>query len=150
MDCKNYQERYSLHLTNQWSWEEMKPYKNDINKAINKYTKRFSDDLCLKTMAQEIINGQTQLWLILKNEIDFSAFAVTKIDRTYTGKKRVVLLDLAGEGGPKLAHLIDKLEEWARTIKADEILTMGRMGWAKMLKYHGYTPDFIHYRKVLT
>ncbi|EYS89317.1 hypothetical protein [Bartonella bacilliformis] len=139
---------YSLHLTHEWPWEKIEPYQGSINAAMNKYAKRFPDDVCLQSVAQEIANGQTQLWLILKNETDFSAVSITKIETTHTGKKRVVLLDLAGEGGLDLVPLIQHLEDWARTLKADEMLTMGRIGWAKRLRRHGHTFNLIHYRKV--
>ncbi|WP_455476323.1 hypothetical protein [Bartonella sp. B17] len=140
---------YSVHLTNQWPWEKIACYQSDINVAMRKYAKRFPDDVCLATMAQEIATGQTQLWIILKNNSKFSAFVITKIEMTHTGKKRVVILDLAGEGGVKLVKLIEKIEEWARAINADEMLTLGRSGWAKMLAHHGYSRNLIHYRKVL-
>ncbi|WP_455473945.1 hypothetical protein [Bartonella sp. B30(2025)] len=140
---------YSVHLTNQWPWEKIAQYKNDINAAMTKYAKRFPDDVCLPIMAQEIAMGQTQLWIVLKNNTKFSAFVITKIEMTHTEKKRVVILDLAGEGGIKLVTLIGKIEEWARKINADEMLTLGRPGWAKMLAHHGYSRNLIHYRKVL-
>ncbi|WP_455478008.1 hypothetical protein V3565_04465 [Bartonella sp. B10] len=143
------QNLYSIHLTDRWSLEKISLYQADINAAMQKYAKRFPDDVCLATIAQEIATGQTQLWLILKNKSQFSACGITKIEMTHTGKKRVVVLDLAGEGGLKLVKLIDKVEDWARNIHADEILTIGRYGWAKMLAHHGYSLNLIHYRKVL-
>ncbi|AGF74955.1 hypothetical protein BAnh1_10870 [Bartonella australis AUST/NH1] len=143
------QNTYSIHLTDQWPQEKMAPYRDALNGAMQKYAQRFPDDVCLTTVAAEIASGQTQLWLILKNKTQFSAFGITKIERTHNGKKRVVILDLAGEGGLKLVKLVDEIEEWARTINADEILTLGRSGWAKKLAHHGHTVNLIHYRKVL-
>ncbi|WP_336288148.1 hypothetical protein [Bartonella sp. CB60] len=140
---------YSVHLTNQWSWEKIARYQDAINAAMKKYAQRFPDDVCLETIAQEIATGQAQLWIVLKKNTQFRAFVITKIEMTHTGKKRVVILDLAGEGGVKLVKLIDKIEEWAREIHADEMLTVGRSGWAKMLAHHGYSLNLIHYRKVL-
>ncbi|MBA9082666.1 hypothetical protein GGR10_000507 [Bartonella chomelii] len=144
------QNLYSIHLTNQWPWEKIALYQEAINAAMQKYAKRFPDDVCLDTIAKEIAGGQAQLWLILKNETQFSAFVITKIEMTHTGKKRVVILDLAGKGGLKLVKLIDQVEKWARTIHADEMLTMGRFGWSKMLRQRGHAINLIHYRKVLT
>ncbi len=144
------QDLYSIHLTNQWPWEKIVLYQEAINAAMQKYAKRFPDDVCLDAVAKEIAGGQAQLWLILKNETQFSAFAITKIEITHTGKKRVVILDLAGKGGLKLVKLVDQVEKWARTIHADEMLTMGRFGWSKMLGQHGHAINLIHYRKVLT
>ncbi|WP_208436201.1 hypothetical protein [Bartonella phoceensis] len=139
---------YSVHLTQQWSWEKIAPYQEALNAALEKYVRRFPDDVCLATIAEELAKGQAQLWLVLKNKTQFSAFAITKIEITHTGKKRVVLSDLAGEGGLQLVKLIDKVEQWARTINAEEMHMFGRSGWAKMLKYHGYSRNLIHYRKV--
>lgn len=143
------QDLYSAHLTEQWSWEKIEPYQTALNAALRKYAKRFPDDVCLATIAEEIATGQAQLWLILKNKSLFSAFAITKVEKTHTGKKRVLLSDLAGEGGLKLVKLIDKLEEWARKIHAEEVIMLGRPGWAKKLNHHGYSHNLTHYRKVL-
>ncbi|WP_409361056.1 hypothetical protein ACRPOS_007035 [Bartonella heixiaziensis] len=146
---KDSQNLYSAHLTERWSWEKIAPYQEDINAALQKYAKRFPDDVCLATIAEEIAAGQAQLWLILKNETQFSAFAITKIEITKTGKKYVVLSDLAGEGGQELVKLIEKVEQWARSINAEEMQMFGRSGWAKMLSHHGYSRHLIHYRKAL-
>ncbi|WP_332065711.1 hypothetical protein [Bartonella sp. CB189] len=146
---QNSQNLYSIHRTDKWSWEKIKRYKGEINDAMKKYAQRFPDDVCLETMANEIATGQTQLWIVLKNKKKFSAFVTTKIEVTRTGKKRVVILDLAGEGGVNLVKLIDDVEEWARKINAKEIVAFGRYGWAKRIAHHGYSLNLIHYRKVL-
>ncbi|WP_375705524.1 hypothetical protein [Bartonella sp. AA86SXKL] len=143
------QNSYSAHLTEKWSWQKIAHYQEALNAALNKYAQRFPDDVCLATIAEELATGQAQFWLVLKNKTQFSAFAITKVERTHTGKKRVVLSDLAGEGGLELVKLIDKVEEWARTIHAEEIHMFGRSGWSKMLSHHGYSRNLIHYRKVL-
>ncbi|CDO47427.1 hypothetical protein AT246_07580 [Bartonella henselae] len=143
------QNSYSAHLTEKWSWQKIAHYQEALNAALKKYAQRFPDDVCLATIAEELARGQAQLWLVLKNKTQFSAFAITKVERTHTGKKRVVLSDLAGEGGLELVKLIDKVEEWARTIHAEEMHMFGRSGWSKMLSHHGYSRNLIHYRKVL-
>lgn len=140
---------YTAHLTAQWSWEKIAPYQDALNAALQKYAERFPDDVCLQIIAKELISGQAQLWLVLKNNKKFSAFAITRVESTFTGKKRVVLSDLAGEGGLELVNLIDKVEKWARTINAAEVQMFGRVGWVKMLSHHGYSRNLIHYRKVL-
>ncbi|EJF88504.1 hypothetical protein ME1_00589 [Bartonella vinsonii subsp. arupensis OK-94-513] len=146
---KDGQNLYSAHFTEQWSWEKIAPHKEALNAALNKYAQRFPDDVCLATIAKELATGQAQLWLVLKNKTQFSAFALTKIEKTQRGKKRVVLSDLAGEGGLELVPLIEKIEQWALSIHAEELHLFGRTGWAKMLARHGYSRDLIHYRKVL-
>ncbi len=143
------QDLYSAYLTEQWPWEKIAPYQEALNAALKKYVQRFPDDVCLEKIAEEIATGQAQLWLVLKNKIQFSAFAITKVEITHTGKKCVVLSDLAGEGGLKLVKLIDEVEKWARTINAEEMHMFGRTGWAKKLDHHGYSRNLIQYRKVL-
>ncbi|MET3590340.1 hypothetical protein ABID23_001446 [Bartonella silvatica] len=143
------QNLYSAHLTDQWPWEKIAPYQEALNAAMKKYAQRFPDDVCLQTIAEELACGQAQLWLVLKNKTKFSAFAITKVEITHSGKKRVVLSDLAGEGGTKLVKLIDQVEQWARTINAEEMHMFGRAGWDKMLNHHGYSRNLIHYRKVI-
>lgn len=143
------QDLYSAHLTEQWPWEKIAPYQEALNGAFKKYAQRFPDDVCLEKIAEEIATGQAQLWLVLKNKIQFSAFAITKVESAHTGKKCVVLSDLAGEGGLELVKLIDEVEKWARKINAEEIHMFGRIGWAKRLAHHGYSRNLIQYRKVL-
>ncbi|WP_024864268.1 hypothetical protein [Bartonella doshiae] len=145
-DSKNV---YSVYLTEQWAWKKIARYYDELNAALKKYAQRFPDDVCLATIAEELATGKAQLWIGLKKKTQFSAFAITKIEVTHTGKKRVVLSDLAGEGGLKLVPLIDEIEKWARTINAEEVLMLGRRGWAKQLAHHGYSLNLIHYRKVL-
>ncbi|WP_019222652.1 hypothetical protein [Bartonella rattaustraliani] len=146
---QDHQNLYSAHLTQRWAWEKIASYQHDINAAMYKYAKRFPDDVCLKTIAEEIATGKAQLWLGLKDKTQFCVFAITKIEKTHRGKKRVVLSDLAGEGGLKLVKMIETVEQWARTINAEEINMFGRAGWAKMLDHHGYSRNLIYYRKVL-
>ncbi|WP_144754611.1 MULTISPECIES: hypothetical protein [Bartonella] len=146
---QEHQDVYSAHLTQHWSWEKIAPYQEGLNAALKKYAQRFPDDVCLEKIAEEIATGQAQLWLVLKNKTQFSAFAITKVESTHTGKKCVILSDLAGEGGLKLVKLIDEVEKWARIIKAEEIHMFGRIGWAKRLAHHGYSRNLIQYRKVL-
>ncbi len=148
-DRQGCQDVYSAHLTEHWSWKKIAPYQEALNAAFQKYVQRFPDDVCLEKIAEEIITGQAQLWLVLKNKIQFSAFAITKVERVHTGKKCVVLSDLAGEGGLKLVKLIEEVEKWARKIKAEELHMFGRTGWAKRLAHHGYSRHLIQYRKVL-
>jgi len=140
---------YDIHLTQDWPHERMAPFGEEITRAMVKLAARFPDDIDLAEMARQIANGEVQLWLILDEKQKFSAFLTTQIEVTASGKKRVLLLELAGRGGIHLAGLIGKIEDWARGMGAVAICPIGRPGWQRVLKGHGYKPLIIRYGKEL-
>ena len=140
---------YHIYLTENWSFEKIARYGDDITKAMNKIVERFPDDISLKNIAEEIANGKRQLWLILDDKDAFVAFVTSHIEKLENGKKRVELLELAGEGGPKIADMIEPIEAWAKSIGASEICPIGRIGWSKIMRAHGYSPSVVKYRKEL-
>lgn len=140
---------YSVHLTQDWSLEKIAPYSAALNAAMHKMQQRFPDDVSLAQMAKNIAGGKQQLWLIVDENEEFAAFVTTEIEVLKSGKKRVNLLELAGEGGAPIADMIEPIEAWAREIGAAEICPVGRVGWRKILARHGYKPAVIRYRKEL-
>lgn len=140
---------YSIHLTQGWPFERIAGYGPQITEAMRKIEERFPDDVSLEQMACNLVQGREQLWLILDENENFVAFVTSEIEITKTGRKRVLLLELAGDGGPNLADMIRPIENWAREIGAAEICPLGRIGWRKALARHGYRPEVIRYRKEL-
>lgn len=141
----------SIHLTQDWPIERLEPYGKALTHAMRKLCEKYPDDISVKGMMDEITSGKNQLWLILDEEEEFKAFVTSEITTSdITGKKRVTLCDLGGEGGVDLADLIEPIEDWARSIGAVELDPVGRIGWRKSLAKHGYQPIISRYRKVLS
>jgi len=140
---------YQIHLTQDWLPEQMAPYGADLTRAMVKLAARFPDDIDLVALSGQIARGETQLWLILDEEQKFVAFLTSQIEITPTAKKRLLLLELAGRGGVSLCDLLGEIENWARRQGVVEICPLGRVGWGKTLKKHGYKPLIIRYGKEL-
>lgn len=141
---------FTIHLTEDWPFEKIARYGPQLTQAMRKIEGRFPDDISLEQMARNLAEGRQQLWLILNSDENFAAFATTEIEITRSGRKRVLLLELAGRGGPGLADMIAQIETWARgEVGAAEICPVGRLGWRRALARHGYQPSVIRYRKEL-
>jgi len=141
---------YQIHLTQDWLPEQIAPFGADIAKAMAKLAARFPDEIDPVVLTRQIINGEIQLWLILDERQEFVAFLTTQIEITPKGKKRLLLLELAGRGGIHLCDLLGRIEDWARAQGVVAICPLGRMGWSKALKKHGYKPLIVRYGKELT
>lgn len=140
----------SIHLTQDWPLERLAKYGPELTAAMKKLVARFPEDVSLELLATEIRAGIQKLWLILDENDAFKAFVTSKTTTSAeTGRTRVELCELGGEGGINLVELIKPIEEWARSIGADEINPVGRFGWRKELARLGYRPAVIRYRKVL-
>jgi len=141
--------RYSIHLTRDWSYEKMAPYHDAITKAMEKLAARFPDDVELDVLAKQIIHGEVQFWLILDQARHFVAFVTSRIEQTASGKRRLLLLELAGRGGIDLVAMLQPIEQWAQAEGVDEICPIGRTGWRRALAAQGYKPFITRYRKEL-
>lgn len=140
----------SIHLTTDWPFEKVAGYGKDITAAMKKLVERFPHDLTMESMAQEIISGKQQLWLILEGD-EFKAFVTSEIKiNEATGRKTVLLMELAGDGGIDLVPMIADIEKWAVDIGAHELTPLGRDGWRKPLAKAGYRPKLTLYSKDLT
>lgn len=136
--------------TQDWSIEQIAPYGRDLTAAMTKLCERFPDDLTVKSIMADIINGKNQLWLILDETEKFKAFVTTEIFVSeFTNKKRLHLCDLGGEGGVYLADLVTELEKFALSQGITEIHAMGRFGWQRQLAKHGYKPLVFRFGKDL-
>lgn len=138
---------YSIHNTSDWPYEKIKPYGEDITNAMKKIVARFPHDITINSLVENIASGKEQLWLILEDEKRFVAFVTSEIVITETGRKRLLLLELAGEGGQTLAQMIKPIEIWAKDNGIDEICPVGRLGWVKAMKKLGYKAEVVKFTK---
>lgn len=140
----------SIHLTIDWQFERVARYGREVTAAMKKLVERYPDELTLKGLAEDVISGKNQLWLILEDE-DFRAFVTSEIKiNQETGRRTLILSELAGEGGIDLVPMIGTIEDWARDNDIQEITPLGRDGWRKPLARAGYKPKFVLYSKDLT
>jgi hypothetical protein len=137
----------SVHNTTDWPADRLLPYGREITAAMHKLAARFPREVSVPHLAQEIISGKRQLFLILDGE-RFVSFVLTEIQTNdATGVKTLVIPSFAGEEGASTVHLIGELEAWGRENGCDESLIFGRMGWKKPLAAEGYKMDMCLFRK---
>lgn len=138
-----------VHLTSEWPRERVERYGREITAAIRKLVERFPNELTVQGVAEDIFSGRAQLWLVLDGE-KFVAMVMTEIkNNEVTGRKTVIVTEMAGGGGTETVPLIAKIEAWARSIGAHSITPMGRLGWRRALEKQGYKADVCLYRKEL-
>ena len=143
--------KLSIHNTTDWPFDRIAGYGPQITAAMRKLVERFPHQVTVRSLAEDIFSGKNQLWLILDDEDAFVAFVTSEIKvNEATGYKTVILSELAGEGGTDLVQLIGPIEDWARSIGAQELTPVGRLGWRKSLARQGYEADIVLYRKELT
>lgn len=139
----------SIHNTTDWPFEKIAVYGPQITAAFKKLADRFPKDMTVRSIADEVMSGRQQLWLIMDGE-EFKSFVTTEIKiNQHTGHKSVQLVNLAGEGGQDLVGLIADIEAWAIEQGAEEIIPMCRAGFKRPLEGLGYRQDVSLYRKTL-
>ncbi|WP_107341601.1 hypothetical protein [Agrobacterium pusense] len=139
-----------IHLTTDWPFERVAKYGRQITAAMKKLVDRYPDEMTLKGLAEDVISGKNQLWLILDDE-EFKAFVTSEIKvNEETGRRTLILSELAGDGGLDLVPMIGDIEEWAKDNGISELTPLGREGWRKPLARAGYKPKFVLYSKDLT
>lgn len=137
----------SIHNVTHWKLEKIKPYALPLTSLIKKFIVRFEDDISLEDLAKDIATGKQELWFILDKKEALKGFLTTQLECTHTGKTRLTLCHLAGEGGVKIAALTTIIEQWAQQFGVDEICAIARPGWKRELVKFGYWPEIIKYRK---
>lgn len=141
--------RYSVHSARDWSYERLAPYNSVLTAAVNRLSARFGDDVSPEILAENLARGRSDLWLVLDEKQDFAAFLITETEVAISGKKRLLLLELAGRGGADLTDLLPEMEKFARAQGAAEICAYGRLGWKRALARRGYKIAAIKYMKEL-
>ena len=132
---------YKVVLTDGWTFEQLAGYTRDITAAMHKLADKFTDDMTVYSLFQEIASGRQKMWLILDDQDAFVAFAMTRTETIEaTGKKIVTLTNMAGGEGLKIAPaMCEAIHAWARdTEGADQTRFIGTRAWLKALKAEGY------------
>ena len=138
-----------LFLTTDWSFDKLAPFGKDITAAMVKLAARFPKDTTVESLAEDVMSGRCQLWLVL-DEGKFVLMGLTEIKlNPATGNKSVFIPSLGGVDGIATVPLIKGVEEYARSIGAHEVTICGRDGWKRPLAKQGYRARTALYRKDL-
>jgi len=137
----------ALHLTTDWPLERVLSYGPQITAAMKKIIDRFPQDATLKSMADDVLSGAVQLWIMLDGE-EFKGIVMTDVQTIpATGHKAARIVALGGVDGVDLCPHIETIEAWAWEQDADCVLPVGREGWKRPLAKLGYSVERIVYRK---
>ncbi|WP_455477671.1 hypothetical protein [Bartonella sp. B41] len=113
------------------------------------FNKKFPDDYNPETILNDILKGEKILWIIVDEHENFMAHVTTQLQKLVTGTLRAVIVTLGGKGGESLTQPISDIEAYYRGKGAKELIIIGRRGWEKSLKSHGYFVNLLEYRKQL-
>lgn len=140
---------FKIENTSDWSFDRLAPYTRAITAAMKQLAEKFPDDVNVPALAQEILLGERQLWLILDEEDHFVSFCLTHIRTiTSTGIKIVTLTSHAGgEGLSCVPDMCRVIEAWAKEQGADFTAAEGRRGWGRELAKQGYREYAVIWRK---
>ncbi|GAA5105532.1 hypothetical protein GCM10023261_05040 [Bartonella jaculi] len=140
---------FRIYNTQQWSAEQMAPYLDKVIKSISYFQKKFPDDYTIEMILKDILKGEKLLWIIVDEQENFLAHVTTELQKLVTGALRAVIVTLGGKGGAPLTKLIPQIEAYYKEKGAKELIIIGRRGWEKSLKSHGYFVNLLEYRKQL-
>ncbi|WP_273759646.1 hypothetical protein [Bartonella sp. ML70XJBT.G] len=127
----------------------MAPYFDNVIKSIAYFNQKFPDDYNTETILNDILKGEKVLWIIVDAHENFMAHVTTQLQKLVTGALRAVIVTLGGKGGAHLTKLITQIEAYYKEKGAKELVIIGRRGWEKSLKSHGYLVNLLEYRKQL-
>ncbi|WP_375686211.1 hypothetical protein [Bartonella sp. AP65SXKL] len=127
----------------------MAPYFDNVIKSIAYFNQKFPDDYNTETILNDILKGEKVLWIIVDAHENFMAHVTTQLQELVTGALRAVVVTLGGTGGAPLTKLITQIEAYYKKKGAKELVIIGRRGWEKSLKTHGYLVNLLEYRKQL-
>ncbi len=140
---------FKIYNTEKWSAEQMAPYFDNVIKSIAYFNQKFPDDYNTETILNDILKGEKVLWIIVDAHENFMAHVTTQLQELVTGALRAVVVTLGGKGGAPLTKLITQIEAYYKKKGAKELVIIGRRGWEKSLKSHGYLVNLLEYRKQL-
>lgn len=137
-------------LTSDWSFEQLAPYTKDITAAMQKLRDKFPREVDVQHLANEIITGKRQLWLILNDDDSFVSFVLSEIQtNNATGLKTIVVPSMAGDDGPASVPLIAEIEKYGLDQGCDKSAVYGRWGWKRELTKEGYSLEMCIFGKPL-
>jgi len=122
-------------------WSQARPW---LEKACNEADGWWT----IEALEQLLRDGKALLWVLAQDGEPIAAVVTTLCD--WDGREVAEILVTGGTG--ILAGIADhfwKIEHWAKSHGAREIMLRGRRGWVKALKSRGYDEIAVTLRKAL-
>lgn len=125
--------------------EDIKSIWPEIVHLLNRLVE-YDEDVILEEIFSSLVNKKQQLWLAVSDGI--KALAVTEINQR--PKQKVCLIyGISGDDMGSWIHFLPVIERWALSIGCDSTELMGRRGWERKLKTHGWELTKVVIRKKL-
>lgn len=137
----------TLHDTSKWPAERL-DWPN-IAACLKRYADRFPTDATIKSILADLVSGDLRLWVVRDEEDRTVAAVLVAVSTTRTGALRVSIHGYGGTRGVEAFPLVTEIEDWARSIGADEFEVVGRKGWRRMFERLGYREEAVILRKRL-
>ena len=139
-----------IELTTHWPVERVGAVWPDVLRCLTMFCERFPRDETVENLVRQILTGALQLWVI-EDGGKILTVGTTRIQtNAATGKVQAQITALGGEGYPDICQFLPVVEAWARdNHNAEELESIGRRGWLRVMKTAGYSADAVIYRKQL-
>lgn len=115
--------------------EEVARYWRQLEPFILRVLEGARGELTLLDVKKDVLSSHTQVW-VSEERGEITGVATTHLDH-YPNKRVLVLLHASGSIEVK-DELLEKVEDWARFLRADSVSIWGRKGWERVLAPHGY------------
>ena len=142
-----------IENTHGWNAERLLAMWPSILTNLRKFVASLSDDLTERFVVEAIMSGRNTLWVVYEEETPEIAVLciLTEIKKNdATGR---IFVEVTGMGGNRVHECLPlgrDIEDWAmENYGATEMLMIGRMGWRKVMKHHGYEEKAVIMKKKL-
>ena len=121
---------------------------DEASSALDRSTGTAHGRYSLDHIAHEIMIGEQHLWIVFDDDKKVISALTTKFV-SYPGKRL-----LAGQflGGERIMRwrdsMLETLERWAVDNNCDGMEMTGRRGFERILKPHGWTPEYTVFEKM--
>lgn len=95
----------------------------------------------LSHVIMDLMEGTKQIWM-LSDDTEFKSTVVTQIVE-HPGKKICELIYLGGDDMLDMIPELTAVEDWAKENGCSDFHAIGRPGWERVLKKHGYSKRYV-------
>lgn len=112
-----------------------------IDKYIAKALKHTQGEITDKQLLEEISNNTMQLWILIDKTYNIIGVVITSI--TELPNKKVFCIYAMSADTIRVAteEIMDKLFQFAKENKCNEVSILGRKGWEKILPKFGFKKE---------
>ena len=139
--------------THGWARERLFPMWPSILANLRKFVAQMSDDITEEFVIETIMSGRHTLWVIYEEDRpDVAVLCIlTEVKKNdATGR---IFIEVTGMGGNRVHECLplgQVIEDWGmENHGATEMMMIGRIGWRKVMKQHGYNETAVIMKKKL-